>query len=108
MDPSSQTMVRVAAARQPSPGSINSVTGKSFCSKQPLHLLQPLHIVVLVAASIFSLTVEDEPRVMGNVGDIKAADVDAAKAFIRLNKDTLEALWADDIDVYDAIPWEKV
>ena len=45
----------------------------------------------------FSITIEDEPRVIGRVGDIKLEDVKKACQFVRENKDVLLKLWYDEI-----------
>lgn len=50
--------------------------------------------VVCVAASFFTVTIEDEPQVIGGVGDIKQSDLDnKAKLFVLLNMVTLKAIW---------------
>ena len=41
----------------------------------------------------FSLTVEDNPRVFGNTGEIKQSDIELAKEFVKLNKQALLDYW---------------
>ena len=45
----------------------------------------------------FSITIEDEPRVIGKTGDIKLEDVKKACQFVQENKDVLLKLWYDEI-----------
>jgi hypothetical protein len=51
-----------------------------------------------VGSSFFVITINDEPKVIGDTGDIKQTDVSKAKEFIKLNKETLLQLWRDEID----------
>lgn len=55
-----------------------------------------------VSDSFFSITIDDNPKVIGKTGDIKSEDVKKVCDFIILNKQTLLSLWHDKIDSVDA------
>lgn len=44
-------------------------------------------------AQWFSMTVEDEPRITGDTGDIKTKDIQQVKEFIRLNRHVILDFW---------------
>ena len=56
-------------------------------------------------AQWFSMTVEDEPRIIGDSGDIKMKDIQQVKEFIRLNRRVILDFWdqTDCIDPRDMI-----
>lgn len=51
----------------------------------------------------FSITIEDEPRVIGKTGDIKLEDVKKACQFVQENKIILLKLWYDEISPTTAV-----
>ena len=46
------------------------------------------------------LTLEDEPQMIGDSGNIQREDVKLVKTFIKLNRSKLLAFWNDEIDMY--------
>ena len=48
-------------------------------------------------AGLFPVTIEDEPQVLGNVGDIMAHDIRDLKRWIQKNKTHLLRLWSDEV-----------
>jgi hypothetical protein len=50
----------------------------------------------------FIMTIEDNPKVKGNIGKIKQKDINKIKEFIKLNKEILLNVWNKKIDQIDA------
>ena len=63
-----------------------------FGKKSPCICIQKDYNKIL-SANIFSITVEEVPRVIGKIGKIKKVDIEKAKKFIRLNKQLLLDYW---------------
>lgn len=51
---------------------------------------------------LFTITIEDQPQVIGESTGLNRRDVQMAKKWVRVNKDELLKIWEDDIDVFDA------
>lgn len=49
--------------------------------------------------NLFSVTIEDNPKVIGNVGNIRSRDVESIKSFVVRNKDILLKYWNLDISI---------
>ena len=49
----------------------------------------------------FSITISDEPKVIGKTGEIKSSDIILVKKFIMLNKELLLKFWKDEIGASD-------
>lgn len=56
-----------------------------------------------VNSDFFSITISDQPEIIGKTGNIKSEDVQKAINFVVLNKDVLLQLWYDKIDPTDAV-----
>ena len=56
-----------------------------------------------VGATFFTITIANEPVVIGKTGDIKSEDIDQVKEFVKLNKNVLLKLWNDEISPADAV-----
>jgi len=50
----------------------------------------------------FTITIEDQPHVIGDSTGLKRCDVQMAKKWVRANKDELLKIWEDDVDVFAA------
>lgn len=50
----------------------------------------------------FTITIEDQPQVIGECTHLKEQDVQLAKKWVLLNKGELHRMWEDDVDVFDA------
>lgn len=50
----------------------------------------------------FTITIEDQPQVIGDSTGLKRHDVQMAKKWVQVNKDELLKIWEDDVDVFDA------
>ena len=50
----------------------------------------------------FTITIDDQPQVIGNSTGLKRGDVQMAKTWVQINKDELLKIWEDEIDVFDA------
>ncbi len=50
----------------------------------------------------FTITIEDQPQVIGDSAGLKRCDVHMAKKWVQFNKDKLLKIWEDDVDVFDA------
>ena len=50
----------------------------------------------------FTITIADEPQVIGDSESIKRRDVQSAKRWVQINKDKLLQVWEDEVDVFDA------
>jgi len=50
----------------------------------------------------FTITIEDEPHVIGESTGLKRGDVQLAKKWVRVNKEKLLEIWEDSVDVFDA------
>ena len=50
----------------------------------------------------FTITIEDQPLVIGESTGLKRCDVQMAKQWVRVNKDKLLNIWEDNVDVFDA------
>lgn len=59
------------------------------------------------AGDFFYISIEDEPRVLGDTGEISEEHVQKAQEYVMLNQKTFLALWEEDIDVWDG-PWQRV
>ena len=60
----------------------------------------------VLAGSFFSITVEPNPRVLGDSGDIKARDVQEAVDFVQRNQTPLLAVWYQELGV-DEVSWSQ-
>jgi len=56
-----------------------------------------------VSNNFFSITVEDNPQVIGDTGDILSNDINKIKEFILLNKVNLIKLCNDEISPFEYI-----
>jgi len=56
-----------------------------------------------VSDSLFIVTIENEPKVIGETGNILLQDISKVLDFVKLNKDLLLKYWNDDIDVADVL-----
>jgi hypothetical protein len=53
---------------------------------------------------LFTVTISDEPGVIGDTGELSEKDVNLSKEFVKLNKDVLLDYWNEvDIDVVSII-----
>ncbi len=61
-------------------------------------------------SELFTVTVEDEPKVTGNVGILTRKDINEIVEFVRLNKEVLQEHWYDDCydDVHTVRSLKKV
>ena len=50
----------------------------------------------------FTITIADEPQVIGDSEPIKRKDVQMAKRWVQINEDKLLEVWEDEVDVFDA------
>lgn len=50
----------------------------------------------------FTITIKDQPQVIGDATGVKRCDVQMAKKWVQVNKDELLKIWEDDVDVFDA------
>ncbi len=50
----------------------------------------------------FTITIEDQPHVIGDSTGLKRGDVQMAKKWVQANKDELLKIWEDDVDVFAA------
>lgn len=50
----------------------------------------------------FTITIEDQPHVIGDCAALKRCDVEMAKKWVLVNKDALLKMWEDEVDVLDA------
>lgn len=50
----------------------------------------------------FSITIANQPQVIGDPTGLKSCDVQMAQKWVQVNKDKLLKIWADDVDVFDA------
>lgn len=60
----------------------------------------------MLAGTYFILTIEDDPKVSGDIGEISDVDVDRARLFVTCNKSRLLQHWNDVEVPLDA--WQKV
>ena len=56
-----------------------------------------------VSSDLFSVTIDDNPTIKGNTGDIELKDLNKVISFIKKNKKTLLKVWNDEIDLIDAV-----
>lgn len=56
-----------------------------------------------VSEDLFTITIENEPQVVGDTGDIKTNDIKKVIEFVKINKDLLLDFWNDEIAVSDLI-----
>lgn len=56
-----------------------------------------------VSSDLFTITIENEPEVIGDTGDIKPSDVVKVIDFVKRNKKVLMQVWKDEIDAIDAV-----
>lgn len=49
-----------------------------------------------------TITIDDQPQVIGNSTGLKRGDVQMAKTWVQINKDELLKIWEDEVDVFDA------
>ena len=56
-----------------------------------------------VTNDLFTVTIEDDPEVIGDTGEIKQQDIKKVIGFIKRNKDVLLQVWKDEIDPIDAV-----
>ena len=59
-------------------------------------------MVIGFAGGKFVLTIEDEPHMIGEQGEITDEDVELVKEWIRINKEKLIDIWNDDLWVFEA------
>ena len=50
----------------------------------------------------FTITIADQPQVIGDSGGLKRCDVQMAQKWVQINKDELLKIWEDDVDVLNA------
>lgn len=50
----------------------------------------------------FTITVKDQPQVIGNSIGLESCDVLMGQQRVRVNKDELLTIWEDDVDVFEA------
>lgn len=55
-----------------------------------------------VSSDLFTVTIDDEPEVIGSTGDIKSSDIEKVISFVKNNKKVLLQVWNDEIDSIDA------
>lgn len=52
---------------------------------------------------VFYVTIEDEPRILGDTGEISDDDVDKVVEFVKMNKEALKFFWRTNMDAEDNI-----
>jgi hypothetical protein len=60
-----------------------------------------------ISDNLFVITIEDNPKVIGDAGEIKQKDIKKAIEFIKLNKELLLDIWNDIIDPISAVEFIK-
>ena len=50
----------------------------------------------------FTITIEDQPQVIGESTGLQRCDVQQAKKWVQVNKDKLLKIWEDEVDVFEA------
>jgi len=62
-----------------------------------------LYGVHMSADRLFTVTVGEDPQVIGNTGEIKTKDIAAVLTFVQVNRVILEKLWKLEIEATDAV-----
>ena len=61
------------------------------------HKLHCYKTLQCVAVATFSITLEKDPRVVGDPGKIKEDDIQNAIQFVKINNETILATWRGDL-----------
>jgi len=56
-----------------------------------------------VSNDLFTVTIEDNPEIIGDTGEIKSVDIQKIILFIKKNKKTLLDVWNDEISPTEAV-----
>jgi len=88
-------------------GSMGRRRGRSGILRSDQGINLRLIAALACADELFEVTLEDEPKVRGNVGEIKPEDLEKVKQFGKMNFNELLAMWNQELQFWEVI-WDKV